>query len=630
MTPRFGALLAFVLVAATACSSGSTAPASTTTGTTGGTTTTPVATVTLSPTGCTLNPAGSCVLTATTKDASGNALSGRTVTWSSATTTVATVSTSGTVTAVAAGSSVITATSEGKTATVTITVTSTASSTVLVTVDASSSAGAIADLFGVNRKPTAAPQSGGTSWDGTTLYTAFGISQVRVHGGGMDICGTYTAATKINVSTGAAVGLGCTVTPSGGLPHMKWTPTSSLDADLNNTANYDFTSVDEAVSAVLATGGKLYFRLADAFNGFNDTDDPVAVAKVATNIYKHVIGQFKPSSVTADPSVVELWNEPDGGFWQGNTSTFDSLYVQMATRVRAAAAAAGKSPLIGGAGFTQNVVAKSAISTNPAYNFVSTVGASNVDFYSAHWYGTCSTSVLPAAAAFFRNVRALADAQGATGKPMHITEWNIGLGQSCGEAQYAEQRMTSYASAILTLMQDPAQKITAAHYYAGMPLMSLFDWTSASGKVRINPGAWAFWAHSRLKGSTMLTAQICPGGTGCGNGYAAESKPLLVMAGTASGVRNIVITNDGSSAVTYTLRVSGLTGSTVTATVYTPPSATTDVTVTGSPLKPDAAAITALMALPSADVRSALGVTSGQIEMTLTVPANSVQVVKVQ
>lgn len=190
--------------------------------------------------------------------------------------------------------------------------------------------------------------------------------------------------------------------------------------------------------------------------------------------------------------------------------------------------------------------------------------------------------------------------------------------------------MTSYASAILTLMQDPAQKITAAHFYAGMPIMSLFDWSSVSGKVRINPGAWAFWAHSRLKGQTMLTAQICPGGTGCVNGYAAESKPLLVMAGSAGGVRNVVITNDGSSSVTYTLRVSGLSGSSVTATVYTPPSGTTDVTVSGSPQRPDAAAITALLALPSTDVRSALAVTSGQIELTLTIPANSVQVVKVQ
>ena len=227
-------------------------------------------------------------------------------------------------------------------------------------------------------------------------------------------------------------------------------------------------------------------------------------------------------------------------------------------------------------------------------------------------------------------MRALADAQGAAGKPLHITEWNIGLGETCGEALYATLRMQSYASAMLTFMQNPAQKITAAHYYAGMPIMSLFDWTSVNGKVRVNPGAWAFWAHSRLKGSTMLTAQICPGGTGCVNGYAAESKALQVVAGSASGVRNVVVTNDGTSSVTYTRRVTGLSGSTVTATIYTPPSGTTDVTVSGSPQKADAAAISALLALPTTEVRSALGVSGGQVELTLTIPANSVQVVKVQ
>jgi hypothetical protein len=614
---------AIALLTLAACGGSSTTP-------TTAVATEPVAAVTLTPTSCTLNPGGSCLLTATTRDAGSNVVTGRTVTWSSSATSIASVTSSGTVTAVAAGSATITATSEGKSTTATITVSSTASSTVLLTVDASTPGGTLADLYGVNRKPTAAPQGGGTGWDGTSLYTAFGISQIRVHGGGMDICGTYTAATKLNVASPGSPVLGCTVTPSGGPPHMKWTPTSSLDADLNNTANYDFTAVDEAVTAVNATGGKLYFRLADAFNGFNDTDDPVAVAKVATNIYKHVIGQFKPSAVTADPSVVELWNEPDGAFWQGAASTFDSLYVQMATRVRAAASAAGKSPIIGGAGFTQNVVAKSAISTNPAFNFVSTVGGGNVDFFSAHWYSNCAAAVLPAAATFFRNVRALADAQGATGKPLHITEWNIGLGETCGEPLYATPRLQSYASALLTFMQDPAQKITAAHYYAGMPIMSLFDWTSASGKVRINPGAWAFWAHSRLKGASMLTAQVCPSGTGCVNGYAAESKALQVIAGVSSGVRNVVITNDGTAAVTYTLRVTGLSGSSVTATIYTPPAGTTDVTVSGSPLKPDAAAITALLALPTTDVRAALGVSGGQLEMTLTIPANTVQVVKLQ
>jgi hypothetical protein len=61
-------------------------------------------------------------LTATPRDASGNTLSGRTVTWSTSASGVATVSTLGLVTAVGAGSTQIRATSEGKSAEVTVTV----------------------------------------------------------------------------------------------------------------------------------------------------------------------------------------------------------------------------------------------------------------------------------------------------------------------------------------------------------------------------------------------------------------------------------------------------------------------------------------------------------------------------
>jgi uncharacterized protein YjdB len=62
-------------------------------------------------------------LTATPRDASGNVLTGRTVTWSSSTPGVALVSGTGTVTAVAMGSATITAASEGAIATATVTVT---------------------------------------------------------------------------------------------------------------------------------------------------------------------------------------------------------------------------------------------------------------------------------------------------------------------------------------------------------------------------------------------------------------------------------------------------------------------------------------------------------------------------
>src|SRR5207248_9352940 len=84
--------------------------------------TVPVATVTVSPASAPV-PAGQTVqLSATPKDASGNALTGRTITWGSSNNTVATVSSSGLVSGVATGSATITATSETKSGTSAITV----------------------------------------------------------------------------------------------------------------------------------------------------------------------------------------------------------------------------------------------------------------------------------------------------------------------------------------------------------------------------------------------------------------------------------------------------------------------------------------------------------------------------
>src|SRR5437016_448341 len=74
----------------------------------------PVASVTVTPASASV-PVGQTVqLTATPRDANGNALSGRTITWLSDNTTVASVSPSGLVTGNVAGSATITATSEGQ------------------------------------------------------------------------------------------------------------------------------------------------------------------------------------------------------------------------------------------------------------------------------------------------------------------------------------------------------------------------------------------------------------------------------------------------------------------------------------------------------------------------------------
>jgi uncharacterized protein YjdB len=83
----------------------------------------PVATVTVSPNPASVPTGSSMALTVVLRDASGNLLTGRSVTWSSSNTAVATVSAAGSVTGVAAGTATVTATSEGRSGTASLTVT---------------------------------------------------------------------------------------------------------------------------------------------------------------------------------------------------------------------------------------------------------------------------------------------------------------------------------------------------------------------------------------------------------------------------------------------------------------------------------------------------------------------------
>lgn len=95
--------------------------------------TVPVATVTVTPTNPSLQLGGTVDMTATMRDASGNILSGRPVTWTTGNSSIATVDATGLVTAVATGSTSVTATSEGQTGSTTITVATVPVASVTVT-----------------------------------------------------------------------------------------------------------------------------------------------------------------------------------------------------------------------------------------------------------------------------------------------------------------------------------------------------------------------------------------------------------------------------------------------------------------------------------------------------------------
>lgn len=499
----------------------------------------------------------------------------------------------------------------------------------IIELDASRVQGTIRDVFGTNKKPSFDGRTLGTSVNAASLYSAFGMSQVRLHDAGVDLCAIYTPASKLNVGVMPAQPVtGCELSGTGSVPHFSWTPTSSADADLNNTANYNFTAMDRVLAEVAGTGASVYLRLGESFNGPNDTSDPVAWAKVATNLYKHAIGVFKPTpGIAIDPVFVEVFNEPDGGFWRGSSNTFYTLFTETVTRVRAAAAAAGRTIRIGGPGFTRNILTSSTVAGNPANGFIGAVGVNNLDFYSAHLYNSCSTATLASAGTFLRSLRSLVDAQGGIGKPIHITEWNIGLGSQCGNDLFAEPRTQSFASGVLSLMQDPALNIEAAHQYAAVTIMSLFDFTSVTGKARINPSAWAFWAHARLRGAQRVATKVCQGST-CADGFASDTLPLMAIGALRAGGQTVVVTNDSTGNQAYTLRIKGLSGTQTTLLLNQPPSGAIDIATSGSPAAVGSAGLQSLKSAISLSTPTGLPVNDGTASVTLTIPARSVQLIE--
>jgi uncharacterized protein YjdB len=176
-----------------------------------------VATVTVAPTAVSLTGGQSSGLTATAKDGSGNILTGRSESWSSSNTGVATASSSGVVTGAAAGSATITVTIGGKSATATATVT--ASQTVAtVTVAPGSSTLAVGNQLQLTATDKT---SGGTVVTGQSVtWSSSNNGVAQVSSSGIVTAVSAGGATITATSAGKQGTASLTVQPaSGGGPY---------------------------------------------------------------------------------------------------------------------------------------------------------------------------------------------------------------------------------------------------------------------------------------------------------------------------------------------------------------------------------------------------------------------------
>jgi alpha-tubulin suppressor-like RCC1 family protein len=265
----------------------------------------PVASVTLEPPGPVVTVGAQAPLTAVPKDANGNVLTNRVITYASGDPAVATVDAQGVVTGVAAGTAQITATSEGKSGSVTLTVSTTPVASVIVAPPSSTvNVGATVTLTGTAFDAGSAPLPGRVfSWSSSAPATAVVSSLGVVRGvspGTVTITGTSegksatatvtvvvapVASVTVSPATGT-VGLGeslqltATVKDAGGTTLsgrvVTWQSSNSLVVSVSGTGvargvgpgDVTITATSEGVSGTAAIGGRLRFSSVSAGQDF--------------------------------------------------------------------------------------------------------------------------------------------------------------------------------------------------------------------------------------------------------------------------------------------------------------------------------------------------------------------------
>jgi len=219
----------------------------------------PVAAVTVTPASASVNEGNAVQLTATPKDANGTPLTGRTVTWASDNTTVATVSATGLVTGKVAGSATITATSEGQGGTAAITVVHVPVASVTVSpAPASVQAGQTVQLTATPKDASGTPLAGRTvTWasDNTAVATVSGSGLVSgVAAGPATIMATSEGQSGTSALTVSALGASVVLVGAGDIADCSRTSDDSAAALVERLApDAVFTAGDNVYTNGTAT-----------------------------------------------------------------------------------------------------------------------------------------------------------------------------------------------------------------------------------------------------------------------------------------------------------------------------------------------------------------------------------------
>jgi hypothetical protein len=420
------------------------------------------------------------------------------------------------------------------------------------------------DLLGVNKAPLLKKKTGVTI-DLREGYKKIGISEVRMHDDDLDVCKIYQDDEAIFDKTGDDYGDSCFLKKDS----YRLTWKAKNPRNISDIGNYEFDTVDKKVQSIIDIGAKLYLRLGESWNGPNNVakGHEEGFAKVATNILRHYLGYFGKKHVKPEISAVEVHNEADGRFWAGDNESYYKLIKKTLESVHFAGVSTA-----GAGGFTPGVNHGLTTKYELLYDFIDKVGLSNLDFFSAHYYGGCTKANFAGFVSWITDLKTNLSLKGFINKPIHVTEWNIGAGGAChnevkkGKAPiiaFSQPHMFTYATGVMILMQE-VENLTHAHFYEGNGTdMALFVSRPRGREIVLGKAFLSFYLHNQLKGSKLITTHI-DGGM---SDYSYKGN-FIAKGFKKRGIHIIVLVNDGPETVKVNLNLIGPRMRTIPAKVF--------------------------------------------------------------
>ena len=329
--------------------------------------------------------------------------------------------------------------------------------------------------------------------------------------------------------------------------------------DPKDSTQYHWLQCDIKMDSVVQFGMEPFFRLGISFAYTKDTifNRPPYDANGTTfanfaELSKRTVMHYNAKwdkGFSDNVKYWEIWNEPDGGFWHGDSLSFYRLYVQTAESLKHY----DPSLIVGGPGVLSGSVVTKRQWIDGFLRYAHTANAP-MDFFSWHLYGQHNPYGI---AVWGDYVRHLLDSTGYPAAKSIVSEMNIDLGQTGNPDLDSPKGAAFIASSLLSVQMGKVDNILL---YRGEGIMNMFLQDSAGlpGYTWNGLGLRAFsvlykTAPNRIaaNGSVMIGGE---------QNAKKDTTNLMVLAGRSDDQRTctIVISNYNSTDSAFTVDLSHL------------------------------------------------------------------------